>query len=55
MGVRAELLPQDFTLEIEQLTRSEAMKAARFLASVVGSRMHARRTLKRDVFKNLVR
>ena len=31
-----ELLPQDLTLEIEQLTRPEAMKAARFLASVVG-------------------
>jgi uncharacterized protein (DUF2252 family) len=31
-----ELLPQDLKLEIEQLTRPEAMKAARFLASVVG-------------------
>ena len=31
-----ELLPQDLKLEIEQLTREEAMKAARFLAFVVG-------------------
>ncbi len=31
-----ELLPQDLTLEIEQLTRPEAMKAARFLPSIVG-------------------
>ena len=31
-----ELLPQDLKLEIDRLTREEAMKAARFLASVVG-------------------
>ena len=31
-----ELLPQDMKLTIEQLTRDEAMKAARFLALVVG-------------------
>jgi uncharacterized protein (DUF2252 family) len=31
-----ELLPQDLKLEIDQLTRLDAMKAARFLASVVG-------------------
>jgi uncharacterized protein (DUF2252 family) len=31
-----ELLPQDLQLEIEHLTRDEAMKAARFLAMVVG-------------------
>jgi uncharacterized protein (DUF2252 family) len=31
-----ELLPQDLKLEIDQLTREEAMKAARFLALVVG-------------------
>jgi uncharacterized protein (DUF2252 family) len=31
-----ELLPQDLKLEIEQLTQEEAMKAARYLASVVG-------------------
>jgi uncharacterized protein (DUF2252 family) len=31
-----ELLPQDLKLEIDQLTQPEAMKAARFLASVVG-------------------
>ena len=31
-----ELLPQDLKLEIDQLTQPEAMKAERFLASVVG-------------------
>ncbi len=31
-----ELLPQDLKLEIEQITRDEALKAARFLAFVVG-------------------
>ncbi len=31
-----ELLPQDLKVEIDQLSREEAMKAARFLASVVG-------------------
>jgi uncharacterized protein (DUF2252 family) len=31
-----ELLPQDLKLEIDQLTRAEAMKAAHFLALVVG-------------------
>ena len=31
-----ELLPQDLKLEMEQLTVEEAMKAANFLASVVG-------------------
>ncbi len=36
-----ELLPQDMKLTIEQLTREEAMKAARFLALVVG-KAHAR-------------
>jgi uncharacterized protein (DUF2252 family) len=36
-----ELLPQDLKIELEQLTRDEAMRAARFLASVVG-RAHAR-------------
>jgi uncharacterized protein (DUF2252 family) len=36
-----ELLPQDLQLEIEHLTRDEAMKAARFLAAVVGE-AHAR-------------
>ena len=30
-----ELLPQDLQLEIEHLTRDEAMKAAWFLAAVV--------------------
>jgi uncharacterized protein (DUF2252 family) len=36
-----ELLPQDLQLEIEHLSRDEAMKAARFLAVVVGQ-AHAR-------------
>jgi uncharacterized protein (DUF2252 family) len=36
-----ELLPQDLKLEIEQLTHSEAVNAARFLATVVGE-AHAR-------------
>ena len=36
-----ELLPQDMKLTIEQLTQEEAMKAARFLAMVVG-KAHAR-------------
>ncbi len=31
-----ELLPQDLKLEIDRLTQEEAMKAARFLASIVG-------------------
>jgi len=36
-----ELLPQDLKLEVDQLTREEAMKAARYLAKVVGT-AHAR-------------
>lgn len=36
-----ELLPQDLKVEINQLTREEAMKVARFLALVVG-KAHAR-------------
>jgi uncharacterized protein (DUF2252 family) len=36
-----ELLPQDLQLEIEHLTRDEAMKCAHFLAAVVGH-AHAR-------------
>ncbi|NTX26991.1 DUF2252 domain-containing protein [Burkholderia pyrrocinia] len=36
-----ELLPQDLKVEINQLTRDEAMKVARFLALVVGN-AHAR-------------
>jgi uncharacterized protein (DUF2252 family) len=36
-----ELLPQDMKLTIEQFTRDEAMKVARFLAMVVG-KAHAR-------------
>jgi uncharacterized protein (DUF2252 family) len=36
-----ELLPQDLKLKIEQLTHSEAVNAARFLATVVGE-AHAR-------------
>lgn len=40
-AVLRELLPQDLKLEIDQLTREEAIGAARFLASVVGE-AHAR-------------
>ncbi len=36
-----ELLPQDLKLEIEEISQKEAMKAARYLASVVG-KAHAR-------------
>jgi uncharacterized protein (DUF2252 family) len=36
-----ELLPQDLKLEIAQVNREEAMKASRYLASVVGQ-AHAR-------------
>jgi uncharacterized protein (DUF2252 family) len=36
-----ELLPQDLKIEIERLTVPDAMKAARFLAGVVG-KAHAR-------------
>jgi hypothetical protein len=36
-----ELMPQDLKLEIDQMTRDEAVSAARYLAAVVG-RAHAR-------------
>ena len=36
-----ELLPQDLKLEIDRLTREEAMRTARYLASVV-ARAHGR-------------
>jgi uncharacterized protein (DUF2252 family) len=36
-----ELMPSDLKIEIDQLTRDEAVKAARFLAMVVG-KAHAR-------------
>jgi uncharacterized protein (DUF2252 family) len=36
-----ELLPEDLKLEVDQISREEAMKAARYLAMVVG-RAHAR-------------
>ena len=39
--VMREVLPQDLKLEMDQLTREEAVKAARYLALVVG-RAHAR-------------
>jgi uncharacterized protein (DUF2252 family) len=39
--VLRELLPQDLKVKIDQLTRDEAVKAARFLSRVVG-RAHAR-------------
>ena len=51
-------MPQDLKIELEQLTRDEAMRAARFLASVVG-RAHARqmdaatrKAWKADLLKN---
>ena len=34
--VLRELLPQDLKLEMDQLTRDEAISAARYLASVLG-------------------
>jgi uncharacterized protein (DUF2252 family) len=40
-AVLRELLPQDLKLEMDQLTREEAIGAARFLASIVGA-AHAR-------------
>jgi uncharacterized protein (DUF2252 family) len=36
-----ELLPQDLKIEVEQLTRDEAMKVAHFLAAIVG-KAHSR-------------
>jgi uncharacterized protein (DUF2252 family) len=52
-----ELMPQDLKIEIDQLTRDEAVKVARFLATVVG-RAHARQmdeTTRRDWFGELGR
>ncbi len=37
-----ELLPQDLKVEIEQLTRGQARKAARYLGNVVGKPTPAR-------------
>jgi uncharacterized protein (DUF2252 family) len=61
--VLRELLPQDLKLEMEQLTRDQAIDAARFLASVVGEshvkqmdrseRAHWRAELGRNRSKNL--
>jgi uncharacterized protein (DUF2252 family) len=45
--VLRELLPQDMKLTVEQLTQDEAMKAARFLALVVG-KAHARQMNKSE-------
>jgi uncharacterized protein (DUF2252 family) len=45
--VLRELLPQDMKLTVEQLTQDEAMKAARFLALVVG-KAHARQMDKNE-------
>jgi uncharacterized protein (DUF2252 family) len=36
-----ELLPEDLKLEVDKISREEAMKAARYLAMVVG-KAHAR-------------
>jgi uncharacterized NAD(P)/FAD-binding protein YdhS len=40
-GITSELLPQDLKLEIDQLSREEAVNSARYLAEVVG-KAHAR-------------
>ncbi|WP_237480304.1 DUF2252 family protein [Lichenibacterium dinghuense] len=45
--VMRELMPQDLKLEIDQLTREEAVGAARFLAAVVGH-SHARQMAPAD-------
>lgn len=45
--VMRELLPQDLKLEIDQLSRDEAVGAARFLAAVVGH-SHARQMAPED-------
>ena len=49
-------MPQDLKLEIDQLTREEAVGAARFLAGVVG-KAHARQMDKetRAEFRNSLR
>jgi uncharacterized protein (DUF2252 family) len=44
-AVLRELLPQDLKLQMDQLTREEAIGAARFLASVVGE-AHAQQMVK---------
>ena len=51
-----ELMPQDLKLEIDQLTREEAVGAARFLAGVVG-KAHARQMDKetRAEYRNSLR
>jgi uncharacterized protein (DUF2252 family) len=57
--VLRELLPQDLKLEMDQLTREQAIVSARFLAAVVG-RAHAsqmdsktRRNWRRELSRNL--
>lgn len=45
--VLRELLPQDLKLELDQLTRDDAISAAHFLAGVVG-RAHARQMDAKD-------
>jgi uncharacterized protein (DUF2252 family) len=42
-----ELLPQDLKLEVDQLSQEEAIRAARYLASVVG-KAHARQMAEAD-------
>lgn len=52
-----ELMPQDLKLEIDQLTRAEAVSAARYLAGVVG-KAHARQmdaATRREFRQSLVR
>jgi uncharacterized protein (DUF2252 family) len=53
-----ELLPQDLKLEVEQLTRQEALNVARYLAAMVGKAhsrqmdVGARRKWRRDLHSN---
>jgi uncharacterized protein (DUF2252 family) len=53
-----ELLPQDLKIEIEQLTREEALQTAHYLAAIVGKahsrQMNAatRKTWQADLKKN---
>jgi uncharacterized protein (DUF2252 family) len=53
--VLRELMPQDLKLEIDQLSRDEAVEAARYLAEVVGN-AHARQmetSTRRDFARSL--
>ncbi len=45
--VLRELMPQDLKIEIDQFSRAEAVRSARYLASVVGA-AHARQMSRAD-------